>query len=257
MNKIDHFFKRKKDILSVYFTAGFPNLNDTTDILKQLEKAGAEMIEIGIPFSDPLADGPIIQRANEIALQNGMTLKILFDQLYTGIIRNSQIPILLMGYLNPILQFGMERFCKQANQCGVSGAIIPDLPVEEYLNEYHHLFRKYNLKNIFLITPQTPEKRVRMIDTISDGFIYAVSSASTTGTKMGLDDEKEKFFRKIRKMNLKNSVMIGFGISDRQSFLKACEYADGAIIGSAFIHALQNATDISSAIVNFIKSIKQ
>jgi len=256
-NKITELFSlplggSRRGLLSVYFTAGFPELDDTTRILSELEKAGADMIEIGIPFSDPLADGPTIQHSSEVALKNGMNLNLLFGQLNKSEISNSQSAILLMGYLNPVLQLGIENFCRKANEAGISGVILPDLPLEEYLSEYKMIFEKYNLKNIFLITPQTSEKRIRMIDKNSDGFIYAVSSASTTGTKMGIDSEKEKFFQRIKKMNLKNPVMIGFGISDKESFSKACEYANGAIIGSAFIKALENKISVN----DFIKSIR-
>src|ERR1051326_9060819 len=173
MNKLDLIFKEKKNLLSIYFTAGFPKLEDTNKILSELDNSGADMIEIGIPFSDPVADGPIIQHSSEVALKNGMNLKLLFSQLQ---IANCKLPILLMGYLNPVLQFGIENFCRKANEVGISGVILPDLPMEEYLSEYKNIFEKYNLKNIFLITPQTSEKRIRMIDKYSDGFIYAVSS---------------------------------------------------------------------------------
>jgi tryptophan synthase alpha chain len=250
MNKINELFAKKKNILSIYFTAGFPKLGDTNIILTELEKSGAEMIEIGIPFSDPLADGPIIQHSSEVALKNGMTLKLLFEQLQKHQVSNSksQVPKLLMGYLNPVLQYGVEDFCKKANEVGISGVILPDLPVDEYLKEYKSIFEKYNLKNIFLITPQTSEKRIRMIDENSDGFIYMVSSASTTGTKQGLSDESEKYFKRVQKMNLNNPLMIGFGISDRKSFVSACENANGAIIGSAFIKHLESGSEIKDFI---------
>lgn len=255
MNKIDKLFQEKKNnILSVYFTAGFPNLNDTNSILQELITAGVDLIEIGIPFSDPLADGPIIQHSSEVSLKNGMTLQLLFQQLSQFQIRNSKSAMLLMGYLNPVLQFGIENFCKCANEVGASGVILPDLPLDEYLNEYKSIFEKYNLKNIFLITPQTSEKRIRMIDENSDGFIYVVSSASTTGTKQGMSDESEKYFNRVQKMKLKNPLMIGFGISDKQSFTKACEYASGAIIGSAFIKALGDSQNDS--VRDFINSIR-
>ena len=252
MNMINKLFNEKKNnILSIYFTAGFPKLNDTSFILSELQKSGADMIEIGIPFSDPLADGPTIQHSSEAALKNGMTLKILFEQLSKSEIRNSKSAILLMGYLNPVLQFGVENFCRKANEAGISGIIIPDLPMDEYLSEYEKIFDKYSLKNIFLITPQTSEKRIKTIDKYSDGFIYMVSSASTTGVKGGIDSEQERYFSRIKKMNLKNPLMIGFGISDRKSFSKACEYANGAIIGSAFIKSLQNKISVN----DFVNSI--
>ena len=254
MNKINELFQEKKNkILSIYFTAGFPKLDDTNIILDELVKAGVDMIEVGIPFSDPLADGPVIQHSSEVALKNGMNLKLLFDQLQTA---NCKLPTLLMGYLNPILQFGVENFCKQASEVGVSGVILPDLPMDEYLKDYKSIFDKYNLKNIFLITPQTSEKRIRTIDEHSDGFIYLVSSSSTTGVKNGIDPEKEKYFSRIKAMKLKNPLMIGFGIADKQSFAKACEYANGAIIGSAFIKAIENGKNLKNDISSFIKSIK-
>src|ERR1051326_3930953 len=236
MNKIENLFAAKRQgVLSVYFTAGFPALDDTVPELENLVRAGVDMIEIGIPFSDPLADGPVIQRSSERALGNGMSLKKLFAQLKDY---KTEIPLLLMGYLNPVLQFGVENFCKEAQACGISGVIIPDLPMQEYLNEYKILFEKYGLANIFLVTPQTPGERIRFIDEHSTGFIYMVSSAATTGVKSGISDEQEKYFERVRNMKLKNPLMIGFGISDKKSFDKACSYANGAIIGSAFINAL-------------------
>ena len=255
MNRINKIFKEKKNILSIYFTAGFPKLNDTTVIIDELQKAGVNMIEIGIPFSDPLADGPIIQHSSEVALKNGMNLKFLFQQLEKSSIKKSPSAMLLMGYFNPVLQFGVENFCKRASEVGIDGVILPDLPIDEYLCEYKTVFKKYNLKNIFLITPQTSEKRIRYIDKHSDGFIYMISSASTTGTNTGIDDLKEKYFLRIKNMNLKNPLMIGFGIENNKNFTKACEYANGAIIGSAFIKQLQ-VTDYRLQIVEFVKSIR-
>jgi tryptophan synthase alpha chain len=252
-NRINKLFEEKKNILSIYFTAGFPKLDDTSIIIDQLKKSGVDMIEIGIPFSDPLADGPIIQHSSENALINGMSLKLLFKQLSTI---SCQLPTFLMGYLNPVLQFGMENFCKRASEVGVDGVILPDLPIDEYLAEYKPVFEKYNLKNIFLITPQTTEKRIRYIDEHSDGFIYMVSSSSTTGTKTGTDNEKVKYFERIKSMELKNPLMVGFGISDKSGFLEACKYASGAIIGSAFVSSIANGKDLKADINNFIKSIK-
>jgi tryptophan synthase alpha chain len=221
MNQINQLFQAKKNnILSIYFTAGFPKLEDTNIVLDQLIKSGVDMIEIGIPFSDPLADGPVIQHSSEVALENGMTLKLLFEQLSKSDQSNinSQVPFILMGYLNPVLQFGVENFCKKANEVGISGVILPDLPMDEYLKEYKSIFDKYNLKNIFLITPQTSEKRIRYIDENTDGFIYLVASASTTGTNTGMDDEKVKYFSRIKNMGLKNPLMIGFGIGNKVNF---------------------------------------
>ncbi len=270
-NRINKLFNsKKKNILSVYFTAGFPNLNDTLTIIQELENSGVDMIEIGMPFSDPLADGPTIQRSSEIALENGMTIKLLFGQLKDIRINppsnanaiappfsrgNSELPLVLMGYLNPVLQYGMENFCKDASALGISGVIIPDLPLQEYLDEYKSIFEKHNLKNIFLITPQTSEARIRLIDEHSSGFIYMVSSASTTGAKSGIGADQELYFKRIQSMALKNPTVIGFGISDNKTFSKACESANGAIIGSAFIKAIDGSKDLKKDIKDFVKGI--
>lgn len=256
MNRINKLFQdKKKDILSVYFTAGFPALNDTLTIIQELEKNGVDMIEIGMPFSDPLADGPTIQRSSEIALENGMTIKLLFQQLQNFRNKTSEIPLILMGYLNPVLQYGVEQFCKDASSLGISGLIIPDLPLQEYLDEYKTIFEKYDLKNIFLITPQTSENRIRLIDKHSDGFIYMVSSASTTGAKNEIGEEQENYFKRINGMKLKNPTIIGFGIHDHKTFSKACEFANGAIIGSAFIKAIDKSTDLKKDLAVFVTSI--
>lgn len=267
-NRIEKLFKEKKNnILSIYFTAGFPKLDNTAAIIDELEKAGVDMIEVGIPFSDPLADGPVIQHSSEVALKNGMTLKLLFEQLKNRLVAGNTQPAsanasagrpatLLMGYLNPILQYGVENFCRKANKCGIDGVIIPDLPLQEYLDEYKTLFEKYGLLNIFLITPQTSDERIRLIDSHSKGFIYMVSSSSTTGVKSGISNTQEDYFGRIRNMKLKNPLMIGFGISDNNSFLKACEFASGAIIGSGFIKAIEKSTDIKTDISNYIRSIR-
>jgi tryptophan synthase alpha chain len=264
-NKIDILFNKsshshehhremfRKNIISIYFTAGFPKLHDTVIIIDELQKAKVDMIEIGIPFSDPLADGPIIQHSNQMALKNGMCLKLLFEQLRTV---NYKLTVLLMGYLNPILQFGINNFCKCASEAGISGIIIPDLPIDEYINHYKSVFVKYNLKNIFLITPQTSEERIKYIDKNSDGFIYMVSSSSTTGTKLEIENEEEKYFSCISRMNLKNPLMLGFGIADKKSFEKACKYANGAIIGSAFIKEIENSSNLRNTIKHFIKNIR-
>lgn len=256
MNRINKLFKeKKKNILSVYFTAGFPKLNDTTTIINELINNGTDLIEIGMPFSDPLADGPTIQRSSEIALENGMTIKLLFSQLKNFRNRTSTIPLILMGYLNPVLQYGVEKFCKDAAALGMDGVIIPDLPMQEYLDEYKKIFEKYGLKNIFLITPQTSESRIRFIDKHTDGFIYMVSSASTTGAKEGIGKEQENYFKRIKAMKLKNPLMIGFGISDNKTFSKACQYANGAIIGSAFIKAIDNKNDLKGNVRQFVRRI--
>lgn len=256
MNRINKLFKeKKKNILSVYFTAGFPKLNDTVIIINELEGNGVDMIEVGMPFSDPLADGPTIQRSSEIALENGMTIKLLFKQLKNIRKRSPQIPLVLMGYLNPVLQYGIENFCKDIADLEIDGVIIPDLPMQEYLNEYKKIFQKYGLKNIFLITPQTTNERIRLIDKHSDGFIYMVSSASTTGAKASIEKDQEAYFRRIKAMKLKNPLVIGFGISDKKTFLKACEYSNGAIIGSAFIKAVGNKKDLKKNIKQFIEKL--
>lgn len=256
MNQINKLFLEKnKNILSVYFTAGFPKLMDTVKIIQQLKKNGVDMIEIGIPFSDPLADGPTIQRSSEIALQNGMTIELLFDQLKKLGQTSSEIPLILMGYLNPVLQYGVEKFCHDASALGISGLIIPDLPIHEYLKDYKSIFEKYKLKNILLITPQTSESRIRFIDDHSDGFIYVVSSAAVTGSKNEMGEEQENYFKRIAGMKLKNPTVIGFGIHNHPTFLKVCEYANGAIIGSAFINAINDGSDLEKEVEAFINGI--
>lgn len=257
MNKIDKLFKEKKNhILSIYFTAGFPHLNDTLTIIRELESNGVDMIEVGMPFSDPLADGPTIQYTSEVALKNGMSIKLLFDQLSTADLRKSKAAILLMGYLNPVLQYGIEKFCKDAAALGVDGVILPDLPMQEYLDEYKSIFEKHGLKNVFLITPQTSEARIRLIDEHSNGFIYMVSSSSTTGAKEEIQNSQEAYFKRVKAMNLKNPTLIGFGISDAKTFEKACEYANGAIIGSAFVKALDDHQQVKETIAGFIRKIQ-
>jgi len=255
MNRIEELFKRKSErVLNVYFTAGYPKLDDTAAIMESLEQSGADLIEIGIPFSDPIADGPTIQESNGIALDNGMTLKLLFQQL-EGIREKVNIPIILMGYINPIVQYGMEAFCAKCEAVGVDGLILPDLPMFEYQEVHKPLFEKHGLFNIFLITPQTSEARIREIDDNSNGFIYMVSSASTTGAKTGISYEQEAYFESVKRMNLKNPTLIGFGISNKETFDKACKNANGAIIGSAFIKALTASEDLPSGIEAFTKSI--
>lgn len=256
-NRIDQLFNKKRDnILSIYFTAGIPQLDDTAEIIRQLEMNGVDLIEIGIPFSDPTADGPVIQRSNEAALRNGMSLKLLFEQL-TDIRKTVQIPLILMGYFNPVLQFGVEEFCRKCSETGIDGVILPDLPPEEYKENYEKVFNKYNLKNILLITPQTPETRIHIIDEITGGFIYMVSSSSTTGAGKKVEDFHNDYFEKINGMDLKSPRLIGFGISDYLTFSNACKYANGAIIGSAFVSAIQKNNDLKENISDFIKSIKK
>lgn len=238
MNRIQSKIKEKnKDsnkLLSIYFTAGYPNLNDTVSIINNLEKSGVEMIEIGLPFSDPLADGPTIQKSSTLSLQNGMTTEILFEQL-KNIRERIQIPLIIMGYFNPILQYGVEEFCKKCSEIGIDGLIIPDLPVDVYHNEYEVIFKKYSIINVFLITPQTSIDRIRFIDSISEGFIYMVSSASTTGAKNTFGESQTAYFDKIAKMNLKTSQIVGFGISNKETFQQATKNTKGAIVGSAFV----------------------
>ena len=231
--------RKTEKILSIYFTAGYPNLNDTISIIEKLESSGVEMIEIGMPFSDPLADGPTIQESSTVALQNGMTTEILFSQL-KNIRTTVRIPLLIMGYFNPILQYGIEEFCKKCSEIGIDGLIIPDLPVDVYHEKYEATFKKYNLVNVFLITPQTTTERVEFIDSISDGFIYMVSSTSTTGAKNTFGKEQEEYFSKIAQMKLKSPRIVGFGISNKETFEQATRSTEGAIIGSAFVKFLSN-----------------
>ena len=234
MNRIQAKLQEDKKLLSIYFTAGYPNLNDTVTTIENLENNGVDMIEIGLPFSDPLADGPTIQASSTQALHNGMTSTVLFDQL-KDIRKTVSIPLVLMGYFNPMLQFGVEAFCKKCQEVGIDGLIIPDLPVEVYHEEYKAIFERYGLLNIFLITPQTSESRIRYMDSISEGFIYMVSSASTTGNQSGFGNEQTDYFKRIADLQLTNQQIIGFGISDHETFSQATHYAKGAIIGSAFI----------------------
>jgi len=252
MNRINQKLKEDKKILSIYFTAGYPELNDTVPIIQQLENSGVDMIEIGLPFSDPLADGPTIQASSTQALKNGMTSTMLFEQL-KDIRQKVQIPLIMMGYFNPILQFGVETFCEKCAEIGIDGLIIPDLPVDVYNDQYKPIFEKYGLINVFLITPQTSVKRINFIDSISSGFIYMVSSSSVTGSQSGFGAEQTSYFKRIAEMNLNNPQIIGFGISNNETFTKATQYAKGAIIGSAFIKYLtENGID---EIPNFVKTI--
>lgn len=237
MNRINQKLEEDKKLLSIYFTAGYPNINDTVSIIQNLEKSNVDMIEIGLPFSDPLADGPTIQDSSTKALRNGMTSELLFKQI-RDIRETVSIPLIIMGYFNPMLQYGVEAFCKKCQEVGVDGLIIPDLPVDVYHKEYKSTFEKYGLINVFLITPQTSDERIRYIDSVSDGFIYMVSSASTTGAKTGFGNEQDVYFDRIAKMNLKNPQIVGFGISNNETFTQATKQAKGAIIGSAFIKYL-------------------
>jgi tryptophan synthase alpha chain len=255
MNRLNQLFATKKDsLLSIYYTAGYPELNTTLDIAEALEKAGADFLEIGFPYSDPVADGPTIQHSSEQALQNGMTLHVLFEQL-KDLRKRVTIPILLMGYVNPIVQFGVEKFCKTAAELGVDGIIVPDLPMYEYETLYAPHFIDNGLSNIFLVTPQTTEDRIRKIDELSNSFIYLLSSSSITGGNLEVSDNIEDYYKRIKAMELKNPAIIGFGISDNKSFSKACEYAAGAIVGSAFVKLL--GTDgYLEKIPGFVRGIK-
>lgn len=252
MNRITKKLQVDKKILSIYFTAGYPNLNDTVSIIKDLEKNGVDMVEIGLPFSDPLADGPTIQQSSTQALKNGMTTNVLFNQLQ-DIRKDITIPLIIMGYFNPILQYGVEAFCKKCQSVGIDGLIIPDLPLAIFKDTYKAIFEKYGLLNIFLITPQTSTKRINTIDSISNGFIYMVSSASVTGGQSKFGNEQQDYFKRIHSMQLKNPQIVGFGISGYETFNQATKYAKGAIIGSAFIKHLKN--NGISKINSFIKTV--
>ena len=255
MNRLNQLFAAKKDnLLSIYYTAGYPALNTTVDIAEALEKAGADFLEIGFPYSDPVADGPTIQHSSEQALENGMTLNKLFEEL-TELRKRVTIPILLMGYVNPIVQYGVERFCKKASELGVDGIIVPDLPMYEYEALYSAHFINNNLSNIFLVTPQTSPERIRKIDELSNSFIYLLSSSSITGGSLQLTHNIEDYYKRVKAMNLNNPAIIGFGITDKATFEKACEYANGAIVGSKFVKLL-GEENYMEKIPGFIKSIK-
>ncbi len=256
MNRIEKLFsKKKQNILSVYFTAGYPGKDSTVTIIKALANAGVDMIEIGMPFSDPLADGKVIQESSQVALKNGMSLKLLFEQLHD--IRNEvEIPLLLMGYLNPVLRYGMEAFLEKTFITGIDGTILPDMPLKEYRLHYKSMYEKFNLCNIFLATPYTSPERLKAYDDTGSGFLYIVSTASTTGTKAATFTENQLFFNNLKKMNLKNPLMIGFGIKDKTSFDEACRFANGAIVGTAFINCLKGEGNIQSKVQTFIENMK-
>jgi len=254
MNRINKTLQQDKKLLSIYFTAGYPKLNDTVSIIEELEKNAVDMIEIGLPFSDPLADGPTIQESSTQAIRNGMTTSRLFEQL-KDIRKTVQIPLIIMGYFNPMMQFGMEKFCQKCAEVGIDGLIIPDLPLNVYENEYKVIFEKYGLKNVFLITPQTSKERIAQIDAISDSFIYMVSSAAVTGSQTGFGNEQLDYFKRISDLNLKNPQIVGFGIKDKETFSQATKHQKGAIIGSAFITYLKSNTIYS--LKNFIGLIKK
>lgn len=252
MNRINQKLKEDKKLLSIYFTAGYPSIDDTATIIQNLEKSGIDMIEIGLPFSDPLADGPTIQASSTQALKNGMTTETLINQL-KDIRKSVSIPLIIMGYFNPMLQYGVEAFCAKCEEIGIDGLIIPDLPVDVYHDKYKSVFKKYGLINVFLITPQTSVERINYIDSISEGFVYMVSSASVTGSQSGFGKEQTNYFKRIADMNLNNPQIVGFGISNNKTFTQATQYAKGAIIGSAFIkHLTNNGID---KIDSFVKQI--
>jgi len=255
-NRITELFKKKPTgILSVFYTAGFPKLNDTVTIAKALEDAGADIIEIGIPFSDPVADGPTIQESSKIALDNGMSLALLLEQV-REIRKSVNMPIILMGYLNPVYQYGVERFIKDASEAGVDGLILPDMPVYVYEEQLRELFEKHNLCNTFLISPTTSEERIRKIDASTQGFIYAVSATSITGARGDFSPEQIGYFERLRGLGLTNPYLIGFGISSNATFTRASQYSAGAIVGSAFINLLRETTDLKAGIGSFVKSLK-
>jgi len=255
MNRLNKLFSSNKDhLLSIYFTAGYPALNTTVPIAAALEKAGVDFLEIGFPYSDPVADGPTIQHSSQIALENGMTLNRLFDEL-KDIRKTVNIPILLMGYVNPMVQYGVERFCKKAAEVGVDGIIVPDLPMYEYEQLYSKYFADNNLSNIFLVTPQTSEERIRKIDGLSNSFIYLLSSSTITGKGLQLTNTIEDYYKRVKSMQLKNPAIIGFGITNQETFNKACEYARGAIVGSAFVKFLGTENYLDK-IPEFVKSIR-
>jgi tryptophan synthase alpha chain len=261
MSRIEQLFKRKSNnILNVYCTAGYPFLESTLEVMKALEENGADLIELGMPYSDPLADGPVIQHSSTIAIANGMTIEILFEQL-KGFRKSPSlggvggaVPAILMGYMNPILQYGLEKFCASAAAVGIDGIILPDLPMYEFETEYKELFQQHGLNFIFLITPETSEERIRKIDCLSSGFIYAVSSSSTTGNNKAIESQ-QAYFKKLQDMKLSNPILVGFGIKDKQTFNAACEYTNGAIIGSAYIKALENSSNIGQSTKEFLNNV--
>lgn len=253
MNRIQSVLEQDRKLLSIYFTAGFPNLNDTVSILTQLQDAGVDMIELGLPFSDPLADGPTIQESSTQALKNGMTTDTLFEQL-KDVRKHIHVPLIVMGYFNPMMQYGVERFCQKCQEVGIDGLIIPDLPVDVYHEQYQELFQQYGLLNMFLITPQTPEERIRYIDKVSEGFIYMVSSAATTGAQSSFGDTQTEYFKRIGAMNLNAKLLVGFGISNAETYQAATAHSKGAIIGSAFIKNLEaNGAD---SVASFVTEIR-
>lgn len=256
MNRIDNLLQNKSDVLTIFFTAGYPKLEDTMPVMEKLQEEGVDMIEIGIPFSDPVADGPVIQQANLQAIDNGMTVVKLFDQI-SGMREKITIPVVIMSSLNPILQYGVEAFCVSCSRVGIDGLILPDLPVDVFESEYKSMFEKHGINNILLVTPTTPESRIGEIDSKSTGFIYQVSSSSITGAKGKFSADQISYFKKIQSLELSTPNLIGFGISDEQTFNEACQYAKGGIIGSAFVKALSKDGSIVDNISEFIGEIRK
>jgi tryptophan synthase alpha chain len=264
MSRITELFKRKKErVVNIYCTAGYPQLDSTLKIMKALEGNGADMIELGMPYSDPLADGPVIQASSTIAISNGMTIKKLFEQLKDfrksppptgGDLGGLTVPVILMGYMNPVLQYGFEKFCSDAAAVGIDGLILPDLPEYEFETEYGAIIKNYGLDFIFLVTPETSEERIKKLDALSTGFLYAVSSSSTTGSDKNMTDVNS-YLQKLKSLNLRNSILVGFGIKDKPTFEAACRYANGAIIGSAFVKAMEGAENEEHSVKQFLKSL--
>ncbi len=254
MSRITELFRKKnKRVLNVYCTAGFPELSSTLEVMKALQDNGADMIELGMPYSDPLADGPVIQASGAKALENGMTIAVLFQQL-KDFRKTIQLPVLLMGYMNPVLQYGFDKFCSAAAAVGVDGLILPDLPMYEFETEYGPIIRKYGLDFVFLVTPETSPERIGKVDSLSTGFLYAVSSSSTTGKEKDMNGQQE-YFEKLHEMRLRNPVLVGFGIKDKKTFDTTCRYTNGAIIGTAYIKAIEEAKGINAATAAFLKPI--
>ncbi|MBS1915791.1 MAG: tryptophan synthase subunit alpha [Bacteroidetes bacterium] len=254
MKRLESLFQKKnQNVLNVYCTAGFPELESTLPVMKALQQNGADIIELGMPYSDPLADGPVIQSSGGKALNNGMTIAKLFEQL-KGFSNEMNIPVVLMGYMNPVLQYGFEKFCKAASEAGIDGLILPDLPEHEFETEYGAIIKKYNLNFIFLVTPETSEERIKKLDELSTGFLYAVSSSSITGKDKDFSPV-EKYLQRLQNLKLKNPILVGFGIKDKQTFESACRYANGAIIGTAFIKAIEDSNNIEQSTKEFLNSI--
>lgn len=250
-NRINNTLESKENILSIYFTAGYPNLDDTVSMIEEIEAGGADLIEVGVPFSDPIADGPTIQHSNTVSLENGMSVKYLFEQL-RNVRKTVRIPLIMMSSLNPIIQFGFESFCAKCKEVGVDGLIIPDLPVEEYIHEYKDIVERYDLRNIILITPSSTDARIRLIDEHTNSFIYMVSSAATTGVNANFKSDFAAFADRLKAMKLKNPLITGFGIKDKESFDQVCQFSKGGIIGSAFVKAVSNQKTVVQDIANFM-----